>query len=115
MDFSEVLAEQIPLQGQPGAPYFDGKEVTKFVRSWKRFSERYKIADVKMVYELVYYCEVNTGEYVTTIIDEAKREIQGANLRESRWPKVRIGLLKNFTSDNSKEQRNTVTYLRSLS
>ena len=84
LDFSQFLAAQIPLLGQPGAPYFDGKEVTKFVRSWERFSERYKIADEKMVNELVDYCEMNTGEYVATIIDEAKREIQGnANLRES--------------------------------
>ena len=113
LDFSQFLAAQIPLPGQPGAPYFDGKEVTKFVRSWERFSERYKIADKKMVNELVGYCEVNTGdcEYVATIIDEAKREIQGANLRESWWPKVRTGLLKNFKSDNSKQQRNTVTFL----
>ena len=75
LDFSQFLAVQIPLLGQPGAPYFDGKEVTKFVRSWERISERYKIADEKMVNELVDYCEVNTGEYVATIIDEAKREI----------------------------------------
>ena len=106
---------QIPLLGQPGVPYFDGKEVTKFVRSWERFSERYKIADEKIVNELLDYCEVNTGEYVATIIDEAKREIQGANLRESWWPKVRTGLLKNFKSDDSEQQRNTVTFLRSLS
>ena len=115
LDFSQFLAVQIPLPGQPGAPYFDGKEVMKFVRSWERFSERYKIADKKMVNELVDYCEVNTGEYVATIIDKVKREIQGANLRESWWPKVRTGLLKNFKSDDSKQQRNTVTFLRSLS
>ena len=89
--------------------------MTKFVRSWERFSERYKIADEKMVNELVDYCEENTGEYVATIIDEAKREIQGSNLRESWWPKVRAGLLKNFKSDDSEQQRNTVTLLRSLS
>ena len=116
LGFSQLLAAQILLPGQPGAPDFDGKEVTKFVRSWERFSERYKIAEEKMVNELVDYCEVNTGEYVATIIDEAKREIQGnANLRESWWPKVRTGLLKNFKSDDSEQQRNTVTYLRSLS
>ena len=51
--------------------------------------------------ELVDYCEVNTSEYVAMIIDEAKREKQGnANLRESWWPKVRTGLLKNFKSHN---------------
>ena len=45
-----------------------------------------------------------------------KREILGnTNLRESWWPKVRAGLLKNFKSDDSEQQRNTVTYLRSLS
>ena len=116
LDFSQFLAAQIPLPGQPGAPYFDGKEVTKFVRSWERFSERYKIADEKMVNELVEYCEMNTGEYVGMIIDKAKREIQGnANLRESWWPKVRTGLFKNFKSDDSEQQRNTVTFLRSFS
>ena len=115
LDFSQFLAAQIPLPGQPGAPYFNGKEVTKFVRSWERFSERYKIADEKMVNKLVDYCEVNTGEHVATIIDEAKREIQRANLRESWWPKVRAGLLKNSKSDDSEQQRNTVTFLRSLS
>ena len=84
LDFSQFLAVQIPLPGQPGAPYFEGKEVTKFVRSWEMFLERYKIADKQMVNELVDYCEVNTCEYVATIINEAKREIQGnANLRES--------------------------------
>ena len=84
MDFSQFLAAQIPLPGQPRAPYFDGKEVTKLVRSWERFSERYKIAEEETVNELVDYCEVNTGEFVATIIERAKREIQGnANLRES--------------------------------
>ena len=83
LHFSQFLASQIPLPGPPGAAYFDGKEVMKFVRSWERFSERYEIADEKMVNELVDYCEMNTGEYVATIIDNAKREIQGANLRES--------------------------------
>ena len=115
LDFSQFLAAQIPLPGQPGAPYFDGKEVIKFVRSWERFLERFKIADQKMVNELVDYCEMNTGEYVVTIIDEAKREIHGANLRESWWPKVQTGLLKNFKSDDSEQQRNTVAFLRSLS
>ena len=115
LDFSQFLAAQIPLPGQPGVPYLDGKEVTKFVRSQERFSERYKIADKKMVNELVDYCEVNTGEYVATIIDKAKREIQGANLRESWWPKVRTGLLKNFKSDDSEQQKNMVTFLKSFS
>ena len=116
LDFSRFLAAQIPLPGQPGAPDFDGKAVMKFVRSWKRFSERYKIADEKMMNELVDYCEVNTGEYVATIIDKAKRQIQGnANLRESWGPKVRTRLLKNFKFDDRKQQRNTVTFLRYLS
>ena len=53
LDFSQFLAAQILLPGQPGAPYFDGKEVTKFVWSWERFSERYKIAEEKMVKELM--------------------------------------------------------------
>ena len=115
LNFSQFLAAQILLPGQPGAPYFDGKEVTKFVRSWERFSERYKIAEEKMVKELMDYCKVNTGEYVATIIDEAKREVQGANIRESWWPKVRTGLMKNFKSNDSEQERNTVTFPRSLS
>ena len=116
LDFSQFIAAQIPLPGQLGAPYFNRKEVTKFVSSWERLSERYKIADKKMVNELVDYCEMNSGEYMATIIDEAKRDMQGvANFRESWWPKVRTGLLKNFKSDDSEQQRNKVTFLRSLS
>ena len=65
--------------------------------------------------ELVNYGKVNTGEYVAMIIDKAKKKIQGANLRESWSPKVRTGLLKNFKSNDSEQQRNTVTFLRSLS
>jgi len=49
LDFSQFLAAQCPLPGQPGAPCFDGKEVSRFVRSWERFSERYRLTKEKMV------------------------------------------------------------------
>ena len=125
LDFSQFLAAQCPLPGQPGAPCFDGKEVTRFVRSWERFSERYRLTSEKMVKDLVDYCELAISEYVAIVVDEARREEQetastnllAANLStgEPSWACVRTKLLRRFKEDDSEQQRNTVTYLRSLS
>jgi len=122
LDFSQLWAAKCPFSG---APCFDDKEVTRFVHSWEPFAERYQPTHEKMVKELVDYCDLSISEYVATIIDEAKREEQEtansnlltANLStgEPSWSCVQNPLLIHFKEDESEQQRNTVTYLGSLS
>ena len=121
LDFSQFVASQCPLPGQPGAPCFDGKEVTRCVRSWERFSGRHRLTNEKMVKDLVDYCQLAISEYVAIVVDEARREEQetastnllAANLStgEPSWACVRTKLFRRFKEDDSEQQRNTVTYL----
>ena len=57
LDLNQLLVVQCPLPSQPGAPCFNGKEVTRFIRSWERFVEKYRISAEKMVRELIDYCD----------------------------------------------------------
>src|SRR5437660_1798352 len=74
LDLSQLLAAQCPLPGQPGAPCFDGKEVTRFVRAWERFVEKYRITMEKMVRDLIDYCDDSVLGSVETLVAEGKRE-----------------------------------------
>ena len=120
LDVSHLLAIQCPLPGQPGAPFFDGKEATRFVRTWERFSEKYRFSTEKMVEEIVDYCEPGVGKYVETLIEAmAKEDRGGLNFlattpRVAPWSSVRKTLLKKFKSDDSDQQRNSVSFLNAL-
>ena len=120
LDLSQLLTFQCPLPGQHGAPLFNGKEVTRFVRGWERFAEKYRFSAEKMVEELSDYCDIGVSKYVETLIETVKKETEGGlNLlattpRVAPWSGVRKILLKKFKNEDSDQQRNTVAYLQTL-
>ena len=119
LDFAQLLAAQCPLPGQPGAPCFNGKEVTRFIRSWERFTEKYRITADRMVRDLVDYCDDSVLGYVETLIDDVEREtnlgrVEGTTEKEASWAGVRALLLKTYKADDTEQQKNSVAYIQAL-
>jgi hypothetical protein len=80
LNLAQILAVPCPLPGQPGAPLFDGKDVTVFLRNWGRFSSKYRFPDDRKLADVVDYCEPNIGKYIEILIKVTSR-ISGCNSR----------------------------------
>jgi hypothetical protein len=111
------------LPEQPGAPHFDVKEVSRFVRSWERFAEQYRFATERIVTDLEDYCALSISRYVVALIDIVRQELQEVTCwslvatapKVPSWSAVRRMLLQKFKSEDTEQQRNTVAYLLALS
>ena len=75
-----------PLPGQPGAPYFDGKDISKFLKTWERFAARYKLTPEEKIYELLEYCDSDTAAYMTTLVDKTEAS-EGVESEAERYGK----------------------------
>jgi hypothetical protein len=62
------------LPGQPGAPSFDGKDISIFLRNSERFRGKYRYMDDRKIAALADYCSPSIGTYVVTLINVAKAE-----------------------------------------
>ena len=73
-----------PLPGQLGAPHFDSKDITKFLKTWERFATRYKLTPEEKVYELLEYCDSETAPYMTTLV-ERMAALEGIDSEAERY------------------------------
>src|SRR5947207_10864407 len=59
-----VALGMMPCPGQPDAPYFDGTDVTEFLRQWNIDCEDFGISEPKKCDRLPYYCSKEVREVV---------------------------------------------------
>jgi hypothetical protein len=118
LDLAQILAVQCPLPGQPGAPLFDGKDVTLLLRRWERFSGNYQFTEDSKLADVIDYCEPGIGKYVETLIKVTKAKMAcigstGVAAR-AEWESFQKLLLKKFKKDDLQQHRVAVPFLRDL-
>ena len=115
IDFSPLLAALFPQPGQPGAPLFDGKDVSVFLRKWERFAAKYQFSPERKIADLVDYCEPELARDISTFIRVSAREAgTGRDHHAQHWEAFCRLALRRFRKDDSEQQRISVTYLRGL-
>ncbi|KAH6666095.1 hypothetical protein B0J14DRAFT_568680 [Halenospora varia] len=98
-----VLHHPMPVPGGYGSPYFEGKEVTAFLKALNRYFKDYGVDDDKEKKE-------RTAEYSATRI---KRDIERLpEFKDStQWDIFQEVLLREYRSNDSDQLLHTVGYL----
>lgn len=58
----------MPYPGSPGAPFFEGSNITDFLKSYSRMCIDYHVDEHEKIKRLFWYCELFTGKYIDTLI-----------------------------------------------
>ena len=105
------------LPGQSGAPHFDGKDITKFLKTWERFATRYKLTPEEKVYELMEYCDSETAAYMMTLVEktEASEGIESEAERQGKhWKDLKEEARERYMSMDTEQAKRSVAYLKAL-
>ena len=96
-----------PFPGQDRAPYFDGKNITRFLKTWDDLTLNWP--DDMKVRKIPLYCETLIGDYIKTLptfksIEERERG--------GSWMSFKREVLEEFRDDDEEQQKYTEGYLR---
>ena len=61
----------MPYPGSPGAPFFEGSNITDFLESYSRMCTDYQVDEQEKIKRLSWYCELFTGKYIDTFISSS--------------------------------------------
>ena len=85
----------MPYPGTPGAPSFDGRNVTNFLDCFSDLCTDYKLSDAEKMRSLPRYCAIRIRLEIKTIRNWRER-----NWREQNWEEFRKELRKKYKSDD---------------
>ena len=71
-----LLAVQCPMPGQQGALCFGGKEISEFLRNWKRMANKYRLSMATKIESVVDYCTPEMKNSVKALMSMARREVR---------------------------------------
>ena len=96
----------IPLQqpGTPGAPFFDGRNVTEFLRAYDRMCDDSGLSETSRAGRVDVYCDRDRGAYLRTLPEYHAEE----------WEELKKVLRKEFKSLDIYQQQRTMRYLEDL-
>ena len=112
-----LLAVQCPMPGQQGAPCFGGREITEFLRNWKRMANKYRSSTATKIESVVDYCTPEMGNSVKALMSMARREVRDetqATREESQWRVCKERALEQYRNADSVQMILTVDYLKAL-
>src|SRR4051794_13489366 len=92
------------LPGMPGAPLFDGNDITDFLERFDDMCMEYKIGVEQKVRKLPRYCEVVIGRYIKTIPAYSSGD----------WEALAKALKRRYKHSDSIQQLYTRTFLENL-
>ena len=98
------MVQTLPLPGTQGAPYFDGKNVTKFVMLWEELIDDIEIPPEKGLRRLPRYCSPTIEEYI-----RAQNEYL-----DQDWSGLKKKLVHEFEKEDEDQQMSTRAYLEVL-
>ena len=81
-----------PFPGQKGAPYFEGRNVTKFLTNWEDLMLGW--APVLRVKKIPLYCDDLVGKYICTL--DSYQEVD----RRTGWRDFKKSLLAEFKEED---------------
>ena len=59
----------LPPPGAPGAPYFEGKNVTDFLEAFDNLCDEHSVNEVARLKKVARYCETRTRKYIQSMPD----------------------------------------------
>jgi hypothetical protein len=68
-----VLSTHFPRPGQPGAPRFDGKNVSEFLEEWEDLASEYDLSDEQKVTKIVRYCDRSVAVVIKALPEFTER------------------------------------------
>ena len=93
----------IPYPGAPGAPFFDGQNITDFLDQYSQLCSDYGLSELEKTHRLPWYCELFVGKYVKILISGA-----------AYWATVRSVLRKEYKDDDFDQLINSREFLEAL-
>ena len=57
--------------GSPGAPYYEGSNITDFLDSYSRMCIDYQVDNQEKIKRLSWYCKLYTGKYIEILISSS--------------------------------------------
>ena len=91
----------MPYPGSPGAPYFDGSNITDFLDSHSRMCTDYQVDEQEKVKRLSWNCELFTSKYIETLISSS----------ETSWAALRKALREENKDHDLNQQMNSRRFL----
>ena len=91
-----------PYPGAPGAPFFDGQNITYFLDLYNQLCSDYRLSESEKINRLPWYCESFTGNYI-------KIQVKGAD-----WASVRSILCKKYKNGDLDQLMNSRKFLEVL-
>ncbi|MCJ1348040.1 hypothetical protein MMC31_006271 [Peltigera leucophlebia] len=92
----------IPYPGTPGAPFFDGQNITRFLDLYDQLCSDYRLSELEKINRLPWYCEFFTGNYIKILI-------KGAD-----WVAVRSILRREYKDNDLDQLMNSREFLEAL-
>src|SRR5215212_2101977 len=93
-----------PMPGTPGAPFFDGRDITEFLERFEDMCSEYYIDKESQVVRLPKYCETSIGRYVRTMQAYQSKD----------WEELKAALAKDYRHTDSLRQLYTRQCLEAL-
>ena len=94
-----------PLPGTPGAPYFDGRNVTDFLDRYAYMCKNHNLSQEEMFLRLPEYCTRLYAAYIKTLPVWGDYE---------NWGRLRHALRGEYADDDYDQQINSRRYLEAL-
>ena len=91
----------MPYPGSPGAPYFEGSNITDFLDSYSRMCTDYQVDEQEKIKRLSWYCELFTGKYIETLISSSG----------TSWAALRKALREEYKDQDLNQQMNSRRFL----
>ena len=90
-----------PKPGTPGAPFFTGKNVSEFIKTWENMCEDYRLSAADQHRKLPRYCDRLIRFKVETLPEYKAKDWQG----------LKKAMLKEYRKDDAEQQMETVSFL----
>src|SRR5947209_19955539 len=76
----------MPLAGSPGAPYFDGHNITECLERYEDLSEEHGLSAADMLRRVNRYCEISIGRTIVLMTEYV----------DGNWARLKAALLRDY-------------------
>lgn len=94
----------MPMPGGPGAPSFEGANVTEFTERYEELCEDFGLGESEVVKRLPRYCESTIGQFIKNLPE----------YDAGKWKAFKEVLLEEFKEYDSHQQKFSILFLETL-
>ena len=91
----------LPQPNTPGAPLFNSKNISEFLKAWENFYKDYLVSEADRLRKLPRYYSRLIRIYIETIPEYEKKD----------WDGLKTVLLREYRGEDVDQQMETVSFL----